>query len=439
MQDAMFVLVASLVLVGAGTGSVAAAEKPEVTPNAPPTVAAPGRAQIVKSIEFEGNRKFKAHVLRERLGFQLGDRLDPFLAEGGRVTIMEVYRKVGYPSVQVTLDRERLAEGHLLYLIEEGPRVQVGSIRFVGNDSFRARTLKQVIKIKERKWLLWPTYYTEDAVQNDTELLREFYYAQGYLDYKITSETQFSADGAKVHLTFFIEEGPVYHVADLVFIGQTRYPAEQLREKVKVKPGDVYRKAKVDRDAREISLLYREQGYVDAEVRQSATFTPESQDHLVVVTFTIREGRQFRIGQIEITGNEITKDKAVRRILDEYGFTPGELYNAKIAPREGGGILEKYVQRGVVAEQAMIRPMGPAGGARVRRPSEPNATAPRPAEPNLADPSVTTPRPSGPNATAPRPAEPEWAELPAPANGELEARDVRVDIREGMTGLIRPG
>jgi len=51
-------------------------------------------------------------VLRERLGFQLGDRLDPFLAEGGRVTIMEVYRKVGYPSVKVTLDRDRLAQGH---------------------------------------------------------------------------------------------------------------------------------------------------------------------------------------------------------------------------------------------------------------------------------------------------------------------------------------
>jgi outer membrane protein assembly factor BamA len=79
---------------------------------------------IVKSIEFKGNRKFKDHVLRERLGFELGDRLDPFLAEGGRATISEVYRKVGYPFVNVSLDKERLAEGHLLYIIDEGPRVR---------------------------------------------------------------------------------------------------------------------------------------------------------------------------------------------------------------------------------------------------------------------------------------------------------------------------
>ena len=59
----------------------------------------------------------------------------------------------------------------------------------------------------------------------------------------------------------------------------------------------------------------------------------------VHVTFTIREGRQFRIGRVEVTGNEVTKDKAVRRILDEYGCTPGQLYDAKMAPREGGGLL----------------------------------------------------------------------------------------------------
>ena len=398
MQDAIFVLFVSLVLTGSLSGPAAAAEKEAAAPGAvagqapqPPSesaaaVPAPiGKAEIVKSIEFEGNHKFKAHVLRERLGFQLGDRLDPFLAEGGRVTIMEVYRKVGYPSVQVTLDRDKLADGHLLYVIEEGPRVQVASIEFAGNDSFRARTLRQVIKLKQRKWLLWPTHYTEEAVKEDTDRLRDFYYGQGYLDYKITSQTEFTGDGEKVHVIFIIEEGPVYHVSDIVFTGQTHYTAEQLRAKVKVKEGDVYKKPKIEKDAKEVANLYREQGYVDAEVRQGPKFTAQSEDYLVAVTFTIREGRQFRIGQLDVTGNETTKDKAIRRILDEYGFTPGELYNAKIAPKEGGGLLEKYIQRGVVADQAMIRPVNPAAG------SDPNR------------------------------------------------RDARVDIKEGMTGMIRPG
>jgi outer membrane protein insertion porin family len=381
MQDAMAILAVLFSLTGSLSPCVAANV---VDSKRQSSIVNPQSPGIVKSIEVEGNRHFKAHVLRERLGFQLGDRLDPFLAEGGRVTIMEAYRKVGYPSVKVTLDRTRLAEGHLLYIIEEGPRVQIATIRFVGNDSFSARTLRQIVKIKQRKWLFWPTYYTEDAVKEDTDRLRDFYYNQGFLDHKITSQTEFSGDGAKVHVIFVIEEGPIYHVAEIAFTGPTRYTAEQLRALVKVKEGDVYKKPKVDRDAREVVQLYREQGYVDARVGQSGKFLPESGEYLVKVTFDVSEGRQFRIGQVDITGNEITKDKAVRRILDEYGFTPGQLYNAKIAPKEGGGLLEKYVGRGIITDQAVIRPVTSTGG-------DPNS------------------------------------------------RDARVDIKEGMTGLIRPG
>ncbi len=381
MQDAIAIFVVLFGFLGSLSPCMAAGAKDPNRPSSAATNQAPG---IVKSIEFEGNRHFKAHVLRERLGFQLGDRLDPFLAEGGRVTIMEAYRKVGYPLVKVTLDRTRLAEGHLLYTIEEGPRVQIARIRFVGNQSFSTRTLRQVVKIKQRAWLFWPTYYTEDAVKENTDRLRDFYYNQGFLDHKITAQTEFTADGAKVRVLFVIEEGPIYHVAEIVFAGQSLYTAEQLRAKVKVREGDVYRKPRVDRDAREVVQIYREQGYVDATVQQSGKFLPESQDPLVKVTFDIHEGRQFRIGQIDITGNETTKDKAIRRILDEYGFTPGQLYNAKIAPREGGGLLEKYIQRGIITDQAVIRPV-------------------------------------------------------ASARGDPNSRDARVDVKEGMSGLIRPG
>ncbi len=186
-------------------------------------------------------------------------------------------------------------------------------------------------------------------------------------------------------MIFVIEEGPLYYVSGIVFTGQTKYTAEQLQAKIKLREGDVYKKPKAEKDAKEIAQLYREQGYVDADVRQTPTFPPASEENVVAVTFTIHEGRHFRLGQVEVTGNEQTKDKAIRRILDEYGFTPGQLYNAKIAPKEGSGMLEKYVQRGVVSEQVTIRPVTP------------------------------------------------------PASSDPNRRDVRVDIKEGMTGMIRPG
>jgi outer membrane protein assembly factor BamA len=169
MQDTIFVLLISMVLAASGTARAAE------TAEAPPQE----RGGIIKSIEFEGNHKFKDHVLRQRLGFELGDPLDPFLAEGGRLTIAEVYRKIGYAFVEVSLDRDQMSRGHLLYRINEGTRIQIESVGFVGNEAMGSGTLEKVVKLTERKWLLWPFYYTEGAVEEDLDRLREFYYDHG--------------------------------------------------------------------------------------------------------------------------------------------------------------------------------------------------------------------------------------------------------------------
>jgi len=392
MQDAMFVLISvvlTLSTVSAAAQPAAGTDANKPAPAAEPkssqvSAAQPLRAEIIKSIEFEGNRKYKDHVLRERLGFQLGDRLDPFLAEGGRLTISEVYRKVGYPLVEVSLDKERMAEGHLLYRIEEGPRVQIKSIRFVGNETFGAGTLRQVIKTRQQKWLLWPFYYTEDALDDDLDRLRDFYYDHGYLDYNIKAQPEFSDDRTHVTIVFIIEEGPVYRVGSISFTGNTQFTEDQLRAQTELKEGQVYLKPVALRDARTITQLYREQGYVDAVASQTPRFTPKESDNLVSVQFGITEGRQFRIGRIDITGNEMTQDKVVRNVLNEYNFTPGELYNAKLAPKEGNGLLEKRVGWAAVAQETMIRP-------------------------------VESPE------------------------GDPNRKDVRVNIQEGMTGVIIPG
>jgi outer membrane protein insertion porin family len=388
MQDAMVVLVVSWMLTGSASSTVAPGAGPSGEAQSAvrnPQSEITGSGQIIKSIEFLGNKHFKDHVLRQRLGFELGDRLDPFLAEGGRLTIAEVYRKIGYAFVEVSLDRDRMSHGNLLYKIEENPRVQVSGIQFVGNESFNSSTLSKIIKTSTRQWLVWPSYYTEDSVEEDVGRLRDFYYDHGFLNYKIAAEKEFSDDHSTVYITFTISEGPPYYIGEIRFKGNTKYADEQLMTTLESQAGKIYLRPTARRDATNIAQMYREQGYVDADVRQRIIMGPQAGDETVSVEFEVVEGRPFRIGNIEITGNEKTQDKAVRHVLDEYGFTPGKLYNARVAPKEGGGQLEKYVQRGTVAEEVMIRPVAPP---------DPNANPDR--------------------------------------------KDARVDVKEGMTGMIMP-
>ena len=140
--------------------------------------------------------------------------------------------------------------------------------------------------------------------------------------------------------------------------GNTYFDNETLLAKFELKSGDIYYPLKAQAQARRILNIYRENGFVDAQVTQQHVFT-ESQENVIDLVFRVTEGKQFRIGKIEITGNVQTQDKVIRRVLDEYGFTPGQFYNAQLAPPQGGGELETRVRNATLSEEVTISPVTP--------------------------------------------------------------------------------
>jgi outer membrane protein insertion porin family len=373
---------------------------------APVTAASTGvtaeTKNVISSIEFVGNKHYKDKVLLQRLDFKTGDYFDYILIEAGRKTLAEIHRKVGFAFVRVTLDKEKLSQGQVVYTIEEGPRVKVAKVTFIGNKAVKTATLREAIKTKQKKWFYWPFYYTEEAVTEDVEKLENVYYDRGFLDYSVMPKTEFSDDNSRAFVTFEIKEGPAYQVRKINITGNKFFDEQTLRGRLALKPSDVYIRRKADSDAKSLARLYQENGFIDVVVEQRPKFVtpaPASDPvsscrrqeqggggdvNMVDVAFEIVEGGQFRIGQIEITGNEYTQDRAIRRILDEECFSPGQLYNAGKAPKQGGGKLEQKIQRMLLADEVIISPVEPVGEAE-------------------------------------------------------DQRDVNVDIKEGLTGYFMPG
>jgi outer membrane protein assembly factor BamA len=92
---------------------------------------------IIRSIDFVNNKAFKDKALLKRVDFEVGDYLDPILADAYRRTLAEFYRKKGFPFVKVTLDSEQLEQGRVVYTFEEGQKVRIASVNFSGNDSIK--------------------------------------------------------------------------------------------------------------------------------------------------------------------------------------------------------------------------------------------------------------------------------------------------------------
>jgi len=356
----------------------------------------------VESIEFDSGgkkRSFKDKKLLEKLGFEVGD--DVIWAEPGRDNLEKFYQDKGFALARIDLQTEQLPEGKmkLTYKIEEGPKVSIGRVSIRGNNILKEGALKQALKTTGKKWFFWKKNFSLDVLNTDLDKLKGIYWNQGFLAHTITYSLspdildpaviaqQRLQQECRVDITFQIREGPVYTVEKIIlrFIdadGKTAeeiilkstnpqdlqplkdpwpFDEKQLRDSVKLETGQAYSEKTAKSDAGQLRTLYGVNGFINAKIKLlRPVFIPDT--HAVNVEFEIFEGRQYRIGRIDITGNRETQDKVYRRILDEYDFFPANLYNADIAPKEGGGELEKKIRRMTLAEEVSIAPMGPAYG-----------------------------------------------------------------------------
>ncbi len=382
----------------------------------------------VESIDFDfGGAKpaYKPKKLIKKLGFDVGD--DVIWAETGRDNLLTFYNENGFAFARVTLRTERLADGKtkLTYEIDEGPKIKIGKVTLLGNDIMPDDKLKNALKTAKKDWFLWPLNYAQEQVTEDLDRLKSIYWKSGFLANKITYSLspdildpeimarQRKKDMCKVDITFTIDKGPFYIVEKilLMFIdAQGRIleeiilksvdPAEeqrrteygtfdekQLREQVQLEPAQSYNERIAELDVVQLRKLYRERGFINTKVKLlSPVFIPDA--NAVNVEYEIFEGRQYRIGRIDITGNKETQDRVIRRILDEHEFSPGQLYNADLAPMEGGGELEKTIKSMTMAEEISIEPIGEGYG---------------------------------------------------PDDANVLGQDVEINIKEGLTGQIWPG
>jgi outer membrane protein insertion porin family len=314
---------------------------------------------IVRSIVFVGNKQLQSSKLKKKLDLKVGDYLDPVLAESGRKAIVEFYQKKGFAFAAVKLDAEQLKAGELIYKIEEGPRVRIDAVSFTGNSAVKTKILKRATKTASGRFLVLPRFYIEEELATDVTKLQNVYYERGFLDSSVTVKKAFNEDKSKIRLNFVVDEGSAYSIEKITITGNEYFDAGRLQAELKLERGQVYNERKVIAAVERLLKLYRENGFIDAKVEYSRGFISKSR---VGIDFAITEGERFRIGRVDISGNEETQDRVVRRVLDEYDFQPGQWYNADIARGDGSGELEKYVRKMTVAERATITPAGQVAG-----------------------------------------------------------------------------
>src|SRR5262249_61943799 len=111
----------------------------------------------------------------------------------GDVTrIPELYRRNGRFAATVDAKVIKLAQNRvdLVFEIDEGASTGIKTINFIGARQFTVSRLKEVVSTRESRWYRFfsnDDIYDPDRLTYDRELLRKFYLAQGYADFRVVS------------------------------------------------------------------------------------------------------------------------------------------------------------------------------------------------------------------------------------------------------------
>jgi outer membrane protein insertion porin family len=307
------------------------------------------RARI-QFVDYKGSKALSASTIEDELKKkEAALRVDNFF-DLGRVRrveaiIKQMLEEKGRPFAKVKHEAKPVGSGgvQVTFNIDDGTRIKVGQIDITGNSVFEDAQIKRSMKsVKESgffnlSWLSGKTTWTDDKwhdpQEGDRRRVEDFFLNNGYVTATVGEPKITYHDGKSfwlrkpmkwMRIEIPVTEGDRYRVGKVDFEGLTVFKPEGVRTLFKLEPGNIYREGRIKKGYEKLRELYGSQGYF-----QWHGFTkrqPDPAKKVVDVTLAMEEDKRYFVGRITFTGNDVTRDKVIRR---EVYLNEGDVFNTE--------------------------------------------------------------------------------------------------------------
>jgi outer membrane protein insertion porin family len=243
--------------------------------------------------------------------------------------------------------------GRLVVVVVENP--VINRVAFEGNKKAKDEQLSLEVQSKPRGTLSKPT------VQADTQRIIDIYRRSGRFDVTVTPKI-IELPNNRVDLVFEIKEGPKTGVHDIRFVGNKAFSHGRLKDIIKtsesnwfsfLQTADIYDPDRIQADRDLLRRFYLKHGYADVRILSAVgEYDPAKKGF--IVTFTIDEGPQYKVGKVDIISNVHAIDSASLR--DRLKLSSGSVYNADLVEKTVEAMTIEAAKRGFAF--ASVRPRG---------------------------------------------------------------------------------
>jgi len=289
----------------------------------------------IRIIRVSNNNVYTDEEIIESLSLKTGSILNIFQVRNNMERIKELYKEKNYHNIKVDyqIHETKQNQADLEFIVEEGSKLRIKKITFIGNKAYSDKKLKGLMETSEKGFFFWITdsgnLNTEDLNQ-DAAKIAAFYQNNGYVEAKV-GEPQIEFKESWMEVSIKIDEGRQYKVGDVAVTGDLILPEEELKAKLSLTKEEFFNREVVRKDVLALTDLYGESGYAYANI---APLIKKNEKELTVgITYQVDKGKPVYFEMIIIGGNTKTRDKVIRRQLKVY---EQGLYN--------GSLLKKSVQ-----------------------------------------------------------------------------------------------
>ncbi len=286
----------------------------------------------VEGINIIGNDELDTGKLMDRVTLRRSEIYNDRLRWESERAIRKLYHEKGYylVNIQVHVDQdEEKNTNQITFEIDEGPRVRITEINFIGNDQVDAKKLQKKMKTRVGKHFDEILFEEEDLGLN----LRNYYQDLGFAQVKISGHTKrFTEDKTGLMLDVTVDEGAQFAVGTYtvqIEAGEKIVFSEQkVQEMLDPAEGEIFNRATFDESITKLEQTYYDKGYLLANVNPMPFF--DEVNALVNINLKIDQGDVIIIDDVPITGLEKTKDYIIRRELDWLNIKSDELLDVKV-------------------------------------------------------------------------------------------------------------
>jgi outer membrane protein insertion porin family len=328
---------------------------------------------------IRGVKKSEADDLKEHINLRRGNIITDYLIKNTEYYIKDFFADKNYFDAQVEFEmypdtaKDAFPGGLVMRIkVDKKDKVRVGRITVEGNDHVKLTKIRKSLKesmYEKSRFDLFQDFvdlfkgkkkgkevdslilengfyescyeyfrnsirvniftsskYNKNEVPATKDAVIDLFNAKGYRDAKFTKDSIYLKDG-DIYADFKIEEGNKYYFRNITWVGNKRYRSGLLDTVLNIKKGDVYNLEKLNNSLHfsqsglDVTSLYQDNGYL--------FFNADPVEVKVVgdsidLEIRIYEGKQARVGRINIYGNTKTNDYVVLR---ELRIHPGDLFS----------------------------------------------------------------------------------------------------------------